>query len=41
MMEISAASLRRIPKLLFKADLMASSKTIHYCLQETKPDPQS
>ena len=32
MMEIIEASLQRIPKLLLKADLIASSKTIHYCL---------
>lgn len=41
MMEIIEASLQRIPKLLLKADLIASSKTIHYCLWETKPYPQS
>jgi hypothetical protein len=40
-MEITEASLQRIPKAFLKADLIASSKTIHYCLFRHKPNPQS
>lgn len=41
MIEITEASLQRIPKLFLEADLIASCNTTHYCLYETKPNPQS